>query len=125
MTAKWPLMDRFWAPELAKQALLLGGQYWRLEMPFGQSRLPDCAWGVSFGVNIAAGLYFEFTFLGVGGAQDHGTIQNAQIIRPASSPTPTTATKTPFRKANVIIDRLPSELSTDIGPTIRALNAAL
>jgi len=27
-------MDRFWAPELAKQALLLGGQYWRLEMPF-------------------------------------------------------------------------------------------
>jgi len=27
-------MDRFWAPELAKQAFLLGGQYWRLEMPF-------------------------------------------------------------------------------------------
>jgi hypothetical protein len=34
MTAKWPLMDRFWVPELAKQALLLVGQYWRLEMRF-------------------------------------------------------------------------------------------
>ena len=27
-------MGRFWAAELAKQALLLGGQYWRLETPF-------------------------------------------------------------------------------------------
>jgi hypothetical protein len=34
MTAKWSLMGRFWAAELAKQALLQGGQYWRLEMPF-------------------------------------------------------------------------------------------
>ena len=27
-------MDRFWAPELAKQACSCGGQYWRLQMPF-------------------------------------------------------------------------------------------
>jgi hypothetical protein len=34
MTAKWPLMDRFRAAELAKQACSWAVEYWRLEMPF-------------------------------------------------------------------------------------------